>query len=135
MDTREVTKQSTPQTPSLDQRFEATAPAQFSAKTSEPAEAETSIAKKPAEVEAANTTVAVASGQSLYSTCMGCHGATGSGGVGPQLTGKTKDFLVERMKAYRAGEQVGPMTAMMAPMVSGMTDEQIDRVVDYILTF
>ena len=135
MDTREVTKQSSPQTPSLDQRVEATAPAQFSANTSEPAVAETSIAKKPAEVNVADTTVVVASGQSLYATCMGCHGATGSGGVGPQLTGKTKDFLVERMKAYRAGEQVGPMTAMMAPMASAMTDEQIDRVVDYILNF
>lgn len=135
MDTREVTKQSSPQTPTLNQRVEATPLPQRSADPSEAPVAETSIAKKPAEMNAADTTVVVASGQSLYASCMGCHGATGSGGVGRQLTGKTKDFLVARMKAYRAGEQVGPMTAMMAPMASGMTDEQIDRVVDYILTF
>lgn len=135
MDTREVTKQPTPQTPTLDQRVETMPLPQTSSETNQSTVTETPVAEKPAEVEAADTTVAVASGQSLYATCMGCHGATGSGGVGPQLTGKSKDFLVDRMKAYRAGEQIGPMTAMMAPMAAAMTDEEIDRVVDYVLTF
>lgn len=142
MDTREVTKQPESQTPSLDQRVESAPAPQESANTadapvveSEPEMAEAPVVEKPDEAEAAQITVAVASGESLYATCIGCHGATGAGGVGPQLTGKTKDFLVDRIKTYRAGEQVGPMTAMMAPMVSSMTDEEIDRVVDYILTF
>lgn len=142
MDTREVTKQPEPQTPSLDQRVESipmpeesTDTADAPATETESKTAEAPIVEKPAEVEAADTTVTVASGESLYATCIGCHGATGAGGVGPQLSGKTKDFLVDRIKQYRAGEQVGPMTAMMAPMVSAMTDEEIDRVVDYILTF
>lgn len=142
MDTREVTKQPEPQTPSLDQRVESAPAPQESTETAEAPATETEsktteapIVEKPAEVDVADTTVAVASGESLYATCIGCHGATGAGGVGPQLSGKTKEFLVDRIKTYRAGEQVGPMTAMMAPMVSAMTDEEINRVVDYILTF
>ncbi|WP_245603341.1 c-type cytochrome [Thiomicrospira pelophila] len=142
VDTREVTKQPEPQTPTLDQRVEATPAPQESTEMTdastmeaEPKAAEIPAVEEPVEVEVAETVVEVASGKTLYATCIGCHGATGAGGVGPQLTGKSKDFLVERIKAYRAGEQVGPMTAMMAPMVSAMTDEEIDRVVDYILTF
>lgn len=136
MDTREVTKQPETRAPSLDQRVESGQIPQNNTKTLDVQETTSepimeAIAK---EVEA-ETVVSVVSGQSLYASCMGCHGATGAGGVGPQLSAKTKDFLVQRMVAYRAGEHVGPMTAMMAPMVSAMTDDEIDRVVDYILTF
>lgn len=74
-------------------------------------------------------------GQAAYASCVGCHGATGGGGVGPELKSKTRDDLVTKLKAYRAGEQVGPMTAMMAPMALGLSDADIDALADYIVTF
>ena len=67
-----------------------------------------------------------------YATCIGCHGAGGEGGVGPQLDGQTSENIVEKLNKYRAGEQVGPMTAMMAPMAASLTDEQIKELGDYL---
>ena len=77
----------------------------------------------------------VVDGQSAYTTCIGCHGAAGEGGVGPRLAGQSAADLVAKMNAYRAGEQVGPMTAMMAPMAASLTDAEIQALADYITTF
>lgn len=85
--------------------------------------------------EVAEVTGAAQSGSSLYATCIGCHGATGGGGVGPKLAGQPKADLIAKLKQYKAGEQVGPMTAMMAPMASGLSDEEIETVSEYITTF
>lgn len=74
-------------------------------------------------------------GQTAYASCAGCHGVSGGGGVGPALKGSAADDLVAKLKAYRAGEQVGPMTVMMAPMAMSLTDEDIDVLVNYIVTF
>jgi len=73
-------------------------------------------------------------GASIYSTCMGCHGAGGEGGVGPKLAGQLKADLIAKLHRYKAGEQVGPMTGMMAPMAQPLSDADIDAVADYIST-
>src|SRR5690554_790246 len=74
----------------------------------------------------------VAAGQAAYSTCMGCHGADGNGGVGPKVAGQDAGELADKMKKYRAGEEVGPMTAMMAPMAASLSDEDIDNLSAYM---
>ncbi|SFR63239.1 c-type cytochrome [Thiomicrospira sp. ALE5] len=74
----------------------------------------------------------VAAGQAAYSTCMGCHGMQGQGGVGPAVAGRDAGELAELMKKYRAGEQVGPMTAMMAPMAAGLSDADIANLSAYM---
>lgn len=74
-------------------------------------------------------------GKVAYSTCIGCHGAAGEGGVGPKLAGQASADLIAKMNAYRAGEQVGPMTAMMGPMAASLTDAEIQALADYITTF
>jgi cytochrome c553 len=79
----------------------------------------------PAQTEAST-------GESLYARCVGCHGATGEGGVGPKLKGQSKLELMTKLKGYRDGKQYGPMTSMMAPNVSGFSDEDIEKVADYI---
>lgn len=74
----------------------------------------------------------VNAGKGAYSTCMGCHGAGGEGGVGPAVKGKDAATLAGLMKKYRAGEQVGPMTAMMAPMAASLSDADIANLAAYM---
>lgn len=70
-------------------------------------------------------------GQAAYSTCVGCHGAAGEGGVGPKLAGQAATDVADKLKKYKAGEQVGPMTSMMAPMAAGLSDADIDNIAAY----
>ena len=70
-------------------------------------------------------------GQSAYSTCVGCHGAAGEGGVGPKLAGQSAADIADKLKKYKAGEQVGPMTSMMAPMAAGLSDADIANIAAY----
>ncbi|GAB6034206.1 c-type cytochrome [Galenea microaerophila] len=72
-------------------------------------------------------------GKKIYdSTCVGCHGVTAEGGVGPKLRGKSKVDLVQKLKGYRDGQQFGPMTSMMAPNVANFSDQQIEEVAEYL---
>lgn len=70
-------------------------------------------------------------GQAAYATCIGCHGAAGEGGVGPQLAGQAAADVAAKMRAYKNGEQVGPMTSMMAPMAAGLSEADIDNIAAY----
>ena len=72
------------------------------------------------------------SGQSAYSTCVGCHGASGEGGVGPRLNNQTVEAIVTKLQQYKAGEQVGPMTGMMAPMAMPLSTEDMQVIAEYI---
>ena len=150
VDTREVTKPAEPSVPSLDKRVDGGMPAAFTAApaASEPdvmsqaiAEETNAPAQPPMMTEvvpapaAPAPQVVAANGQQLYSSCMGCHGMTGGGGVGPQLQGQSRDDIITKMTKYRAGEQVGPMTAMMAPMAANLKDAEIEALADYIITF
>ncbi|MBN2866500.1 MAG: c-type cytochrome [Thiotrichales bacterium] len=70
-------------------------------------------------------------GQAAYATCIGCHGAAGEGGVGPKLAGQAAADVAAKLHAYKKGEQVGPMTSMMAPMAAGLSDADIDNIAAY----
>lgn len=70
-------------------------------------------------------------GQGAYATCIGCHGAAGEGGVGPKLAGNAAEDVIAKLHAYKNGEQVGPMTSMMAPMAAGLTDSDIENIAAY----
>lgn len=93
---------------------------------------ETVETKVEETIAAVAPTPAVKSGASLYATCIGCHGAAGEGGVGPKLSGQAQSDIAAKLVKYKAGEQVGPMTAMMAPMAQGLDDEEIKVVSEYI---
>ena len=98
-------------------------------------EVETQVEEKVEEVMAAVSAPAVKSGESLYASCVGCHGAAGEGGVGPKLQGQPQADIAAKLTQYKSGEQVGPMTAMMAPMTQGLSAADIDVVAEYIATF
>lgn len=75
-----------------------------------------------------------AAGQGTFGTCAGCHGADAHGGVGPKLAGLKADEIVKLLHKYKSGEQMGPMTSMMAPMAAGLSDADIENVAAYIAT-
>ncbi|MDG4811866.1 c-type cytochrome [Hydrogenovibrio sp. 3SP14C1] len=83
---------------------------------------------------AANAGGDATAGQSAYSTCVGCHGAAGEGGVGPKLAGQDASAIKAKLHKYKAGEQVGPMTSMMAPMAAGLSDADIENIAAYVAT-
>ena len=85
--------------------------------------------------EDAAVTVAAANGAGLYATCIGCHGAAGEGGMGPKLAGQSIDALVTKLNLYKSGEQVGPMTAVMAPMAQPLSDAEILALAEHVQTF
>lgn len=79
--------------------------------------------------------VAVApSGEAAYATCVGCHGAKAEGGLGPRLNNQKPEDIVAKLEKYKAGEQMGPMTGMMAPMAAGLTADDMQAIAEYVVT-
>ncbi|MDM7323359.1 MAG: c-type cytochrome [Gammaproteobacteria bacterium] len=89
--------------------------------------AEVPAAAAPAAAPAAAAAASdAAAGQAKYATCAACHGANGEGsGVFPKLAGLSASDVEGKLKKYRAGEQVGPMTSMMAPNAANLSDADI----------
>lgn len=77
-----------------------------------------------------------AAGKAKYSAvCASCHGMNAEGaGIFPKLAGKTADDVTAKLTAYKAGKQVGPNTAMMAPMAAGLSDADIANLAAHIAT-
>lgn len=72
-------------------------------------------------------------GKAIFSSiCIGCHGPSALGGVGPKLQGQTSKDIAEDLHAYKDGKQRGPLTSMMAPMAGSLSDKDIKNVVAYI---
>lgn len=92
----------------------------------------------PAAAEAPAATAAVGdatAGQAKYASCAACHGAQGQGmGIFPKLAGTAPERIAELLKKYRAGEQVGPQTALMAPNATGLSDQDIADLAAFIGT-
>lgn len=72
-------------------------------------------------------------GAATYQTCIACHGPAAQGqAIFPALAGKDAEYLADKLQRYRAGEQVGENTALMAPHATGLSDEDIANVSAYI---
>ena len=83
---------------------------------------------------AAAKVVAELPGKALYAGCVACHGAKGSGGIGPTLAGKSHEYIMGRLMAYKAGEKIGPQSNMMWSQASMLSDKEIHQVTEYIET-
>ena len=73
-------------------------------------------------------------GKALYASCVACHGAQGSGGIGPTLAGKSHEYIMGRLMAYKAGEKIGPQSNMMWSQASMLSEKEIHQVTEYIET-
>ena len=92
------------------------------------------VEEKVAEVKEVVAAAVAPSGEKAYATCVGCHGAKGEGGVGPRLNNQTVADVIAKLEKYKSGEQVGPMTGMMAPMAAGLSADDMKVIAEYVTT-
>ncbi|MHB1213459.1 MAG: c-type cytochrome [Thiobacillus sp.] len=97
------------------------------------AESPAQAANNPADILAALPPEDQPYGLDVYSAkCVQCHGALGQGvDNAPALTGLTRSAMQQKMLAYRAGQTLGPQTAVMAEAVAGLSDAEIAAVSIY----
>jgi cytochrome c553 len=104
------------------------------------AEATKEAAVKAVETveKAAKETVADAEGAKLYAKCSGCHGADGKTkalGKSPEIAGQSKEELVTKLNAYKAGTRnEAGMGTLMKGQVASMDDKSIAALAAYIST-
>lgn len=75
-----------------------------------------------------------AAGKAKYSTCVGCHGATGAGNAAagyPALSGKDAAFVAKQLTEFKSGARVSPV---MGAMVAGLSPADIENLAAYIAT-
>lgn len=75
-----------------------------------------------------------AAGESKYGTvCAVCHGQRAEGmGNYPRLAGLSSDEISNKLMDYRAGKQMGPLTAIMAATARDLSDEEIAALAAYL---
>ena len=93
----------------------------------------------PASAYVVNGVVQVAAvdslpGEAKYTACGACHGAQGQGGVGPMLAGQTVDYIVDRLRSYKAGETIGSQSNLMWGQAASLTEDDIADLAEYIST-
>lgn len=78
----------------------------------------------------------LSAGETIYeNSCRNCHGPKAQGMASfPALAGRDEEYLVTRLTQYRAGETVGPNSALMQPNAADLTDDEIANVAAYIAT-
>ena len=69
-------------------------------------------------------------GKAKSVTCAACHGGEGISPTGtwPNLAGQKEEYLIAQITAFRDGTREN---AQMAPMVSGLSDEDIANLAAY----
>lgn len=76
-------------------------------------------------------------GEKLYKGkgCISCHGVEGIEpimGTYPKLGGQSAPYLVAKLKSYKAGEIKGAQSALMTPMASMLSDDEMEAVAEYL---
>ncbi len=76
-----------------------------------------------------------ARGQTLYKTCIQCHGTNGEGNAAmkaPRIAGQYDWYIVSSIKQFKAGvERKNPT---MLPFIKKLSDADIDDLAAYIST-
>ena len=73
-------------------------------------------------------------GKAKYAVCSACHGATGGGGMGPALAGQTVEYIVDRLRSYKAGETLGAKSGMMWGQAANLSETDIQDLAEYVKT-
>lgn len=64
--------------------------------------------------------------------CMSCHGALGEGSeIGPRLAGQNVQYIKRQFEAFSNSARQTQETAVMLPVVSGLSAEDIEAVAQY----
>jgi cytochrome c553 len=69
-------------------------------------------------------------GKAKSVACVACHGSTGISPtpIWPNLAGQKEQYLVAQLKAFKEGTR---QNAQMAPMVAGLSDEDMANLAAY----
>lgn len=72
----------------------------------------------------------IAAGKKLAARCSACHGVAGisANPQWPNLAGQKDVYLASQIEAFRDGNR---QSALMAPMVQGLSDEDIKNIAAY----
>ncbi|TMO28181.1 cytochrome c [Pseudoalteromonas sp. S4741] len=72
-------------------------------------------------------------GAQKAAVCGACHGVNGKSAVSmyPNLAGQWPEYIESALKAYRAGERTGGVTAMMTPQAMNLSDQDIADLAAY----
>jgi len=76
-------------------------------------------------------------GEKLYTGkgCVSCHGVSGLEPITdnyPKLGGQSAGYLALKLKSYKAGEIGGAQAALMTPMASMLSDDEMTAVANYL---
>ena len=68
--------------------------------------------------------------RNLAAACFTCHGTDGNsvGGIPPSLAGQNRDYLLQQLKEFKAGQR--PST-LMHQQAKGYTDQQLEALAAY----
>ncbi len=77
-----------------------------------------------------STAADIEAGKAKSAICAACHGANGisASPLWPNLAGQKEAYLAKQIRAFKNGERKDPS---MAPMVAGLTDEDINNLAAY----
>ena len=65
--------------------------------------------------------------------CKQCHGPAGMGMASyPKVSGNPIEYTIDRLKKYRAGEEIGPNSALMIMMAKPLSDKDIENLAAYL---
>ena len=67
--------------------------------------------------------------------CGGCHGADGKTtpmGTYPKLAGQSADYLLAQMKDIKSGTRANGQTAMMKPIIAGVSDDEMKAMAEWL---
>ena len=84
------------------------------------------------ETQGKNLQESIKRGGTIFSTCVGCHGATALGGVGPNLSHLETIKIKNKLNKFKKGEISGGMAKMMTPMAQNLSEKDIEDVANYI---
>ena len=73
-------------------------------------------------------------GATKVAVCQACHGVGGktpAAPIYPSLAGQSSEYLQSAMMAYRDGLRQGGMSAMMAPQVATLSNQDIGDIAAY----
>lgn len=68
-------------------------------------------------------------------TCNTCHGMDGNTPIAPiypKLGGQPADYLLQQMKDFRDGKRTNGQSAVMKPLMAGITDEEMKILADWM---
>ncbi len=67
--------------------------------------------------------------------CGGCHGADGKTtpmGTYPKLAGQSAVYLLAQMKDIKSGTRANGQTAMMKPIIAGVSDDEMKAMAEWL---